>query len=91
MIIVLNRRQRSINKVCCTLVRNGVLPMQKIAVICAFFIVVMAAVLGLLIIFGMMSFETGMMNMLKFGGAIALLGIASALIRVMMGSKEEKE
>jgi hypothetical protein len=84
MIIVLNRRQSSINKVCCTLVRNGVLPMQKIAVICAFFIVVMAAVLGLLIIFGMM-------NMLKFGGAIALLGIASALIRVMMGSKEEKE
>jgi hypothetical protein len=46
----------------------------------------MAAVLGLLIIFEMMSFETGMMNMLKFGGAIALLGGASALIKLMMNS-----
>lgn len=64
--------------------------MQKIAVICAFFIVIMAAVLGLMIIFEMMSFETGMMNMLKFGGAIVLLGVASALIKVMMGGKEGK-
>jgi hypothetical protein len=60
--------------------------MQKIAIICAFLIVIMAAVLGLLIIFEMMSFETGMMNMLKFGGAIALLGGASALIKLMMNS-----
>jgi hypothetical protein len=65
--------------------------MQKIALICAFFVVIMAAVLGLLIIFGMMTFEAGMMNMLKFGGAIVILGVASALVRVMMGSKEGKE
>jgi arginine exporter protein ArgO len=65
--------------------------MQKIVIICAFFLVIMAAVLGLMIIFEMMSFETGMSNMLKFGGAIALLGIASALIKVMMSSKEGKE
>jgi hypothetical protein len=64
--------------------------MQKIAVICAFFIVIMAAVIGLMVIFEMMSFETGMMNMLKFGGAIVLLGVASALIKVMMGGKEGK-
>jgi len=62
--------------------------MQKIAIICAFFIVIMAAVLGLMVIFEMMSMETGMLNMLKFGGAIVLLGVASALIKLMMKSDE---
>lgn len=65
--------------------------MQKIAIICAFFIVVMAAVIGLLVIFDMMTFESGMTNMLKFGGAIVLLGAASALISLMMGSKKGGE
>ena len=65
--------------------------MQKIAIICAFLIVVMAAIVGLLVIFEMMSFESGMSNMLKFGGAIALLGAASALISLMMGSKKGGE
>jgi len=51
----------------------------------------MAAVLGLLVIFEMMSFETGIMNMLKFGGAIAVLGIASALISLMMKSRNDSE
>ena len=44
--------------------------MQKIAIICAFLVVVMAAIVGLLVIFEMISFESGMSNMLKFGGAI---------------------
>jgi len=65
--------------------------MQKIAIICAFLIVVMAAIVGLLVIFEMMSFESGMSNMLKFGGAIALLGAASALVSLMMGSKKGGE
>ena len=65
--------------------------MQKIAIICAFFIVVMSAIVGLLVIFDMMSFESGMTNMLKYGGAIALLGAASALISLMMGSKKGEE
>ncbi len=65
--------------------------MQKIAIICAFFIVVMSAVVGLLVIFDMMSFDSGMTNMLKYGGAIALLGVASALISLMMGSKKGEE
>jgi len=63
--------------------------MQKIAIICAFFVVIMAAVVGLMIVFEMMSFETGMMNMLKFGGAIVILGVASALISLMMNSKDD--
>jgi hypothetical protein len=65
--------------------------MQKIAIICAFLIVVMAAIVGLLVIFEMISFESGMSNMLKFGGAIVLLGAASALISLMMGSKKGGE
>ncbi len=65
--------------------------MQKIAIVCAFFIVVMAAVLGLLVIFEMMSFESGVTNMLKYGGAIAVLGVASALIAFMMGSDKGKK
>jgi hypothetical protein len=67
------------------------IPMQKIAIICAFLIVVMAAVVGLLVIFEMMSFESGVTNMLKYGGAIAVLGVASALISLMMGSKKGEE
>jgi hypothetical protein len=63
--------------------------MKKIAVICAFFIVIMAAVLGLMIIFDMMSVETALSNMLKFGGAIVVLGVASVLIALMMNSKSE--
>ena len=63
--------------------------MKKIAVICAFFLVIMAAVVGLMIVFGMMSFESGMMNMLKFGAAIVILGVASALVSLMMNSKGE--
>jgi hypothetical protein len=63
--------------------------MKKIAIICAFFIVIMAAVLGLMIIFDMMSVETALSNMLKFGGAIVVLGVASVLIALMMNSKSE--
>jgi len=63
--------------------------MQKIAIICAFFIVIMAAVLGLMIIFEMMSFETGVSSMLKFGGAIVVLGVASALISLMTKSNSD--
>jgi hypothetical protein len=62
--------------------------MKKIAVICAFFIVVLAAIVGLMIVFGMMSFESGMSNILKFGAAIIILGVASALISLMMNSKD---
>ena len=50
--------------------------MKKIAIICAFLLVIMAAVMGVLTIFGMMSGETFLWSMLKFGGAIVVLGVA---------------
>ena len=65
--------------------------MKKIAIICGFFVVIMAAVLGLLAIFEVISFQTAMSNMLKFGGAIVVLGIASALIALMMNSKNDSQ
>ena len=61
--------------------------MKKIAIICAFLLVIMAAIMGVLTIFGMMSGEAFLSNMLKFGGAIVVLGVASALVALMMGSK----
>ena len=64
--------------------------MKKIAIICAFLLVIMAAIMGVLTIFGMMSTEALLSNMLKFGGAIVVLGVASALVAMMMGGKEEK-
>ena len=65
--------------------------MKKIAIICAFLLVIMAAIMGVLTIFGMMSGDTFLANMLKFGGAILVLGVASALIAMMMGNQEEQK
>jgi arginine exporter protein ArgO len=65
--------------------------MKKIAIICAFLLVIMAAIMGVLTIFGMMSTEALLSNMLKFGGAIVVLGVASALISLMMNSKNDPD
>jgi hypothetical protein len=65
--------------------------MKKIAIICAFLLVIMAAIMGVLTIFGMMSGDAFLSNMLKFGGAIVVLGVASALVAVMMGNQEEQK
>jgi hypothetical protein len=51
----------------------------------------MAAIMGVLTIFGMMSTEALLSNMLKFGGAIVVLGVASALISLMMNSKNDPD
>ena len=62
--------------------------MKKIAIVCLALIIIMAAILGVMTVFGMMSFESALWNLLKAGGGIAVLGIASALISLMMGNKE---
>lgn len=62
--------------------------MQKIAIVCAGLIVIMAAILGVLVVFGVMGFESAFLNLLKVAGAIAVLGIASAVISLMMGNRE---
>ena len=62
--------------------------MHRIAIICAFLLVIMLALVGCLIIFDVMSLDSGVSNMLKFGGAIFLLGVCAALIKMMVDSKE---
>lgn len=62
--------------------------MNKIVIVCAALIVIMAAILGVMVVFGMMGFDAALMNLLKAGGAVVVLGVASALISLMMGSKE---
>lgn len=65
--------------------------MRQIAIVAAFFIVILVAVVGLLIIFDIMTFDSGMSMMLKFGAAIVLLGACSALISFMMRAKDKNE
>ena len=62
--------------------------MKKIAIVCVALIIIMAAILGVLIVFDVMSFDAALSNLLKASGAILVLGIASALISLMMGNKE---
>jgi hypothetical protein len=60
---------------------------KKIAIICAGLIVIMAAILVVLAVFDMMTFDSALSNLLKVGAAIIVLGVASALISLMMGTK----
>ena len=62
--------------------------MQKIGIICAALVIIIAAILGVLVVFGMMTLQDAGMTLLKSAGAIAVLGIASAVISLMMGNKE---
>ena len=65
--------------------------MKKIAIICAFLLVIMAAIMGVLTIFGVISTDALLSNLLRFGGAIVVLGIASALVAMMMGGNKDQQ
>ena len=64
--------------------------MRQIAIICAFFIVVMLAIVGSMYIFDVITLEAAKSYMLKFGAAIVLLGVCSALVALMMGNKNQE-
>ena len=64
--------------------------MRQIAIICAFFIVVMLAIVGCMYIFDVISLAAAKSYMLKFGAAIVLLGICSALVALMMGNEKQE-
>jgi hypothetical protein len=61
---------------------------KKISIVCASLIVILAAILGVLVVFGMMEPGPAFANLLKAGAAIVVLGIASALISLMMSDNE---
>lgn len=65
--------------------------MKKIAIVCASLIVITAAILGVLAVFGMMTVDSALSNLLKVGAAIVVLGIASALISLLMDNKGSSE
>ena len=63
--------------------------MRQIAIICLFLIVVLLAIVGCLTIFGVIEFATATSYMLKFGGAIVLLGVCAALVSLLVRGKGE--
>ena len=63
--------------------------MRQIAIICLFLIVVLLAIVGCLTIFGVIEFAAATSYMLKFGGAIVLLGVCAALVSLLMRGKRE--
>jgi len=62
--------------------------MRQIAIICVFLIVILLALVGCLVIFDVMDIDKGLDTMLKFGGAIALLGVCAGAISALMGVKK---
>jgi len=59
--------------------------MKQILMICAFLIILLLAIVGCLFIFGVMDLESAMSSLLRFGGAILLLGACAALATALMG------
>ena len=58
--------------------------MKQIAVICAILAIILIAVTGCLAIFGVISFDLSRSIVLKVGAAIALLGVCTALIVLLV-------
>jgi len=63
--------------------------MKQIVSISAVLAVIAVAIFGCLYIFGMMSPESALSNLLKVVAAIVLLGGCSALVAFLMGTKKE--
>ncbi len=63
--------------------------MKRIITITGFFAILGIAIVGCLYIFGVMSLEDSRSVLLKSLGAIVLLGGCTALIKLLMSSKEE--
>ena len=59
--------------------------MKQILTICGLLVVMLVAVVGCMVIFDVMSMESAESIVLKFGGAIVLLGVCSALIMMLTG------
>ena len=59
--------------------------MKQIILTCAFFLVLLLAILGCLYIFGVVSAAYAGSTLLKFGSAIVLLGGCAALLAWIFG------
>ncbi len=63
--------------------------MKQILTICGLLVILLVAVVGCMVIFDVISMASAESIVLKFGGAIVLLGVCSALVMMLMGSKSE--
>lgn len=63
--------------------------MRQIAMVCGILIVLLLATIGCLFIFGIMSLDSAVSNIVKLSAAIVLLGACAAAIKMMMGKKEK--
>ena len=63
--------------------------MKQILTICGLLIILLVAVLGCMVIFDVMSMELAESVILKWGGAIVLLGVCSALVKMLMRSTRD--
>lgn len=59
--------------------------MKQILTITCLLIVLMLGTVGCMVIFNVMSMEAAQSAVLRFGGAIILLGVCSALVMMLMG------
>ena len=59
--------------------------MKQILTICALLLVLLIAGVGSMVIFDVINVDTATSVALKFGGAIVLLGVCSALVMTLMG------
>ena len=65
--------------------------MKQILTICGLLVVLLIAIVGCMVIFDVISMAAAESIVLKFGGAIVLLGVCSALVMMLMGSKGDRE
>ena len=63
--------------------------MKQILTICGLLIILLVAVLGCMVIFDVISMELAESVVLKWGGAIMLLGVCSALVKMLMSSTRD--
>ncbi|MEM8817056.1 MAG: hypothetical protein AAFX56_17135 [Pseudomonadota bacterium] len=62
--------------------------MRQIAVICGVFVVLFLGLLGLLAIFGVISPEFASSTLIKVVAAVALLGVCSAAITLLLRARK---
>jgi len=65
--------------------------MKQILSICGFLVILLVAIVGCMVIFDVMSMESAESVVLKFGGAIVLLGVCSALVMMLMGGDKDSQ
>lgn len=65
--------------------------MKQILTICGLLVVLLVAIVGCMVIFDVISMAAAEGIVLKFGGAIVLLGVCSALVMMLMGGKGSQD